>query len=609
MTMNTHMYLSIACVITIITVSSFASFSTGFRRVAVDSWAEPAYLSFTRTIPLTPLTVVFQEHTLPCDVAISSLRSVPYPNTPIVVLDTNTHTNTHTGRNVLFVDDVVSLWTITMTPSERIYAACPGADRFLTIVGCVGRGVSVSAARLTLRDISVRGGEIHCAGPVERRLVEDICASAIPSFSVKTFVAPHLGDTDAVLAFMRPVGNKDVAAALSRPGALVVTLPTIDPHVFALRQPLAKLSGNGSSAKISSTTVLVGPERLDGVHQVRSVVSILSDVDPFWAAGELNAASRHLLVADTTRSILNAYDAAASQRASHDPVKDIGIPTSSILHEAYVERFQTQSVGTLETNAAVPGYLVSTLRDGKARVFETESAFIGAVRMRIGDRVIISSQIVSKHDGKYIVSNTHKDGGATLVTWSEATYDAIAFVEIGNGRMRVSTSDLTSLARGELWPSAAAPLREGDLLLLRNLDNSRGLWSSVVGTSADGSSSVIEVHPRGEDLDKGSCVTTPEVTIRNLCKGVWDSPCTSDDQCPFFQSNTHYQNYRGGCLDGWCETPVGVTRVSYRNYTGKAVCHGCRDVDCCEGAPAPDIAFPFDEFERSATSEKQNYKH
>jgi hypothetical protein len=95
-------------------------------------------------------------------------------------------------------------------------------------------------------------------------------------------------------------------------------------------------------------------------------------------------------------------------------------------------------------------------------------------------------------------------------------------------------------------------------------------------------------------------------------KTYWDRPCTTDIECPFFQANKNYQNYRGGCVDGRCEMPIGIQSVSFQKYDPKSkpVCHGCKDKSnpyCCEEQKqkrlypmlkSPDYAFEIDYFER-----------
>jgi hypothetical protein len=68
--------------------------------------------------------------------------------------------------------------------------------------------------------------------------------------------------------------------------------------------------------------------------------------------------------------------------------------------------------------------------------------------------------------------------------------------------------------------------------------------------------------------------------------GVWDKECRKDEECPFFKANKNYPNNFGGCIQGKCQMPYGITQVSpfkYRNES-EAVCFRCKDgtLNCCE---------------------------
>ena len=53
--------------------------------------------------------------------------------------------------------------------------------------------------------------------------------------------------------------------------------------------------------------------------------------------------------------------------------------------------------------------------------------------------------------------------------------------------------------------------------------------------------------------------------------GVWDKPCKKNEECPFFKKNTNYENNFGGCKDGYCEFPVGTTRISPKNIRKRRI--------------------------------------
>lgn len=119
------------------------------------------------------------------------------------------------------------------------------------------------------------------------------------------------------------------------------------------------------------------------------------------------------------------------------------------------------------------------------------------------------------------------------------------------------------------------------------------------------------------------CYTDKNIKIKGLCESsfdeagiqkrsgkpdVWDRPCDGDEECPFYQKNKNYKNYRGGCNDGYCEMPIGVKQISFRKYEGTPLCHGCEnkfDKECCDKQKKPDYAFPLDEYERGVKIREQ----
>ena len=69
---------------------------------------------------------------------------------------------------------------------------------------------------------------------------------------------------------------------------------------------------------------------------------------------------------------------------------------------------------------------------------------------------------------------------------------------------------------------------------------------------------------------------------------VWDKKCYSNDECPYYKANTKYNNERGGCIDGYCELPIGVKRIGFTKYDdsgyNKPFCYECQDttdLNCC----------------------------
>ena len=87
-------------------------------------------------------------------------------------------------------------------------------------------------------------------------------------------------------------------------------------------------------------------------------------------------------------------------------------------------------------------------------------------------------------------------------------------------------------------------------------------------------------NPKSEDeiLDKYntrmSCISyKPNLKIN----GIWDKYCEKDDECPFFQSNKNYPNDFGGCIEGKCEMPIGLSVIGGTKVSniGKPYCYNC----------------------------------
>lgn len=119
--------------------------------------------------------------------------------------------------------------------------------------------------------------------------------------------------------------------------------------------------------------------------------------------------------------------------------------------------------------------------------------------------------------------------------------------------------------------------------------------------------------PRYECYDHSSYQTSglcesPYDEIGQYRKSVykWDRRCETNIECPYYQKNKNYQNYRGGCIDGYCEMPIGMSNNSYRTGVGIPYCYNCPDPMsslCCDEQENPDYAFSLDVYER----QRKNY--
>ena len=126
----------------------------------------------------------------------------------------------------------------------------------------------------------------------------------------------------------------------------------------------------------------------------------------------------------------------------------------------------------------------------------------------------------------------------------------------------------------------------------------------------------LEAVKEGYDKsDKGGfygCYGNGEITNKFECDSYynidgtpknyysfWDKKCETDEECPYFKSNTNYPNNRGGCINGnYCEFPVGVKRLGFTKYTdvnlNTPLCHNCEYDENGKKPEKPDYVFEND---------------
>jgi hypothetical protein len=103
--------------------------------------------------------------------------------------------------------------------------------------------------------------------------------------------------------------------------------------------------------------------------------------------------------------------------------------------------------------------------------------------------------------------------------------------------------------------------------------------------------------------DKTECENNYDTYFIDKNRGVWDKHCVTDSDCPFFQANKNYRNTFGGCINGFCEMPLGIKRLSPRYYdiTSVPLCYNCaNNNNCCNKQKNPDYMFEGDILVRKA---------
>lgn len=98
-------------------------------------------------------------------------------------------------------------------------------------------------------------------------------------------------------------------------------------------------------------------------------------------------------------------------------------------------------------------------------------------------------------------------------------------------------------------------------------------------------------HPKARDSiievdNEIHCISKHSKYDNNI--GIWDKPCSKNEDCPYYKANKNYDNNFGGCKNNkTCEMPIGITRIGYTKILkgSESLCHGCLDIStnkCCE---------------------------
>jgi hypothetical protein len=113
-------------------------------------------------------------------------------------------------------------------------------------------------------------------------------------------------------------------------------------------------------------------------------------------------------------------------------------------------------------------------------------------------------------------------------------------------------------------------------------------------------------YGNGEIANKFECDSYYNIdgTPKNYYS-FWDKKCETNEECPYYKSNTNYPNNRGGCIKGnYCEFPVGVKRLGFTKYTdvnlNTPLCYNCEYDETGKKPEKPDYVFEndFDEREK-----------
>ena len=79
-----------------------------------------------------------------------------------------------------------------------------------------------------------------------------------------------------------------------------------------------------------------------------------------------------------------------------------------------------------------------------------------------------------------------------------------------------------------------------------------------------------ELNEYSEYTNKYSCEHDKNMYGDEKKYMSWDSRCVRNNECPFYMRNG---DYKGGCINGYCEMPLGVKQISYKKYETDNKCN------------------------------------
>lgn len=210
--------------------------------------------------------------------------------------------------------------------------------------------------------------------------------------------------------------------------------------------------------------------------------------------------------------------------------------------------------------------------------------------IKLYDRVILNNQNRQEENGEYIVTEINLDKNIKLQKM--LFYDAQNF-KMSDDEIYIRTNELI-----DNIPLDA--IKTTDIIYITKLKKTAKLDKSYLGIP------ILKLLNQEENPTydpRYECYDQPQIKSRGLCEStnnIWDRRCEVNTDCPFYQANKNYKNYLGGCMDGYCQMPIGVKPLAYKQYEGKAYCYNCDSTTpfCCEQQEKPDYAFSLDEFER-----------
>ncbi len=209
------------------------------------------------------------------------------------------------------------------------------------------------------------------------------------------------------------------------------------------------------------------------------------------------------------------------------------------------------------------------------KVYNKGIIFDEVLRIRRGDRIILENQRNRNLNGYWYVAEVDSSLGIAIARDVIITEAKGAHRHLYQNDRVLSDSDATKSSATE----------EPDI---------------------DGIACLVDGLVVNDIKSKIECESSVDRAGRAKHIGTWDRPCKLDKECPFYEGGE-----RGGCLNGYCELPVGSVRKGYRGYDEAEVplCYTQDEVgvsECSGPRETWDVAFPKDQRRQQQHNNRNN---
>ena len=74
------------------------------------------------------------------------------------------------------------------------------------------------------------------------------------------------------------------------------------------------------------------------------------------------------------------------------------------------------------------------------------------------------------------------------------------------------------------------------------------------------------------EFTEKECTANTDLIGNRVEPGLWDRKCVANEECPFYKANKNFPNDFGKCVNGYCDLPKGINRISTWGHSCTAGC-------------------------------------